>query len=89
MTDEHINIIFIMENQEPTTIKVSNQMKAQALLSMLKKNCVEKQNLNSFQTKEIVIMIPSSPKKEFYASPAFQCPPEAHMLPMPPDDFLV
>ncbi len=46
MDHEHINIIFIMENQEPTTIKVSNQMKVQALLSMLKKNCVEKQNVN-------------------------------------------
>ncbi len=89
MEHEHTNIIFIMENQEPTSIKVSNQMKVQALISMLKRNCVEKQNINSFQTKEIVIMIPTSPKQQFYASSAFQCAPEAHMLPMPPDDFLV
>ncbi len=87
MTHEHINIIFIMENQEPTSIKVSNQIKVQALLSLLKRNCVEKQNINSFHTKEVVIMIQTSPKEQFYASSAFQCAPEAHMLPMPPNDF--
>jgi hypothetical protein len=86
--NDTINIIFIMEHQEPTSIKVSNQIKAQALLSMLKRNCVEKHNIHSFQTNEIVIMIPSSkPKQEFYASSAFQCAPEAHMLPMPDFDF--
>ncbi len=79
-----------MENQEPISIKVNNQMKAQALLSMLKKNCVQKENIHSFQTKEIVIMIPSykeiEDKKEPYAASAFQCAPEAHMLPMPDFD---
>ncbi len=90
MAHEHINIIFIMENQEPISIKVSNQMKVQALLSILKKNCVEKENIDSFQSKEIVIMIPSvkdiEPKQQFYASSAFQCAPEAHMLPIPDFD---
>ncbi len=80
-----------MEHQEPISIKVSNQIKAQALLSMLKKTYVEKKNIDSFQTKEIVIMIPSKNEqkiKQSYASSAFQCAPEACMLPMPPDDFL-
>ncbi len=79
-----------MDHQEPISIKVSNQIKAQALLSMLKKTCVEKENINSFQTKEIVIMIPSKNErkiKQLYASSAFQCAPEAHMLPMPDPIF--
>ncbi len=88
MDNDTINILFIMEHQEPHSISVSNQIKAKALLSMLKKNCVEKDNIHSFQTKEIVIMIPTSnQKKEFFASSAFQCAPEAHMLPLPDNDF--
>ncbi len=79
-----------MDHQEPTSIKVNKQMQVQALLSMLKKNCVEKKNIDSFHTKEVVIMIPSlkdiQPKQQFYASSAFQCAPEAHMLPMPDFD---
>ncbi len=90
MKSTYINIIFIMDHQEPISIKVSNQIKAQALLSMLKKTYVEKENINSFQTKEIVIMIPSKNErkiKQLYASSAFQCAPEAHMLPMPDPIF--
>lgn len=88
-----INIIFIMENQDPTVLKVNKQMQVQALLALLKKKSVEKNN-TSFQTNEIVVMIPPSQeevktKQIFFASSAFQCAPEAHMLPIPHDDFFL
>ncbi len=86
-----INIIFIMENQDPTILKVNKQIQVQALLALLKKKSGEKNNTSS----EIVVMLAPSekkeetPKKTFFASSAFQCAPEANMVPMPPDDFLL
>lgn len=92
MENAYIDVIFIMENQEPITLKVNKQMQIQALLMLLKKKSVEKNNISSFQINEIVVMIPpseqeSKPKTKFFASSAFQCAPEAYMLPMPPDEF--
>ncbi len=94
MESEYINIIFLMENQDPTILQVNKQMQVQALLMLLKRKCVGKNNDSSFHTNEIVIMIPPSESKDnskvnFYASSAFQCAPEAHMLPMPHDDFFI
>ncbi len=98
MEKDYIKIIFVMENQDPTILKVNKQMQVQALLALLKKKSVEKNNISSFQTNEIVIMIPQSESKDsiedkskvqFFASSTFQCAPEAYMLPMPPDDFLL
>lgn len=97
MGDDYINIIFVMENQKPNTLKVLQQIQIKELLSLLKKKSVQK---DSFQTNEIVIMIPPKHKenikiepkvkpKEFFASSAFQCAPEAHLLPLPDDDLLV
>ncbi len=101
MDNEYVTIIFVMENQDPITLKIHQQTQIQKLLSVLKKKSIEKQTGNSFQTREIVIMIPSSeskdskeviedkPKVHFFASSAFQCAPEAHMLPMPHEDFFI
>ena len=97
MEDDYINIILVMENQKPNTLKVLQQIQIKELLSLLKKKSLQK---DSFQTKEIVIMIPPKPKennnikievkpKEFFASSAFQCAPQAHMLPLPHDDLFL
>jgi hypothetical protein len=92
MEKDYIKIIFIMEYQDPIVLKVNKQMQVQALLALLKKKNVEKNNTSS----EIVVMMSpfeskehckDKPKIQFFALSAFQSPPEAHMLPMPPDDF--
>lgn len=95
MENTHIKIIFVMDNQDPTILKVNKQIKVQALLMLLKKKSIEKNNMSSFQTNEIIIMMPSpeskedKPKQQFFASSAFQCAPEANMLPIPDPDFFI
>jgi len=61
MENNNIKIIFIMENQEPTILKVNKQMQVQSLLALLKKKSVEKKNDSFFQANQMVIMIPPPP----------------------------
>ena len=69
---------------ENSTLNKTNQLKK--IIFMMQKNKIKEKSPDSLQklsTSEINSNI------SFFATSSSQPPPEAHMLPMPPDDFFM